>query len=230
MDEISKKLQKVRKRMAAAESRRDGRYPVRLIAVSKRQPVLAIAAAHDAGCVDFGENYVQELAEKAHTLQSTAPLKWHFIGHLQRNKVKALLAAGPVLIHGVDSAQLLSELDKRTAALEREAIAVLIQVNISAETSKRGCRPEELAALVELAVSLEGVQLRGLMTMPPAGDPERGRTCFRTLRTLAEGIGRSTVPELSMGMSHDFEDAIEEGATLIRVGTAIFGARGATAH
>lgn len=216
IEDIPARLAAVRERIANPR--------VRLVAVSKRKPAEAIAAAHAAGCLDFGENYVQELADKAEELAHLTPSpRWHFIGHLQRNKVKALLAAKPALIHGVDSPRLLREIDKR--ADEGTTVDVLLQVNVSSEASKSGCAPSEVDELVTLAAGLPRVRVRGLMTMPPAGDSSAARTCFSKLRAIAERIGRDTLPELSMGMSHDFEVAVEEGATLIRVGTAIFGAR-----
>lgn len=191
-----------------------------LVAVSKLQTTEAIVAAHATGCRDFGENYVQELAHKRAALDAL-DLRWHFIGHLQRNKVSALLATQPVLIHGVDSERLLRELDKRATT----AVAVLLHVNVAREDTKSGCSPEEAPALVALARELPRVRVVGLMTMPPASEAEAARPHFRALRELAEGVGRDVLPELSMGMSHDFEVAVEEGATLVRVGTAIFGAR-----
>jgi pyridoxal phosphate enzyme (YggS family) len=209
----------VRARIADA-AQRCGRAPgdVTLVAVSKLQPTDAIAAVYAAGCRDFGENYVQELAAKHAALAGVA---WHFIGHLQRNKVAPLLASEPVLIHGVDSRRLLAEIDKRASKPAR----VLLHVNIAGEDTKSGCAPSEVEALVDAATGMRNVVLRGLMTIPPAEDAEAARPHFRALRELAERLGRDRLPELSMGMSADYEVAIEEGATIVRVGTAIFGAR-----
>lgn len=221
MTDIEANLRAVRARCDEAQRRGGHARPVTLVAVSKRKPEADIEAAHRAGCVDFGENYVQELVDK-HAALGALDLRWHFIGHLQRNKVKQLLAVRPSLIHGVDDARLLREIDKRAGGEPR---AVLLQVNVSGEASKSGCSPAEAPALTALAHELSGVRLRGLMTMPPIGEPEAARVHFRALRELADAIGRDQLPELSMGMSHDFEIAIEEGATLVRVGTAIFGER-----
>lgn len=221
MTDIDANLSAVRAR--CEEARRRGRHgrAVTLVAVSKKKPLAAIEAARRAGCVDFGENYVQELVDKAARSQGL-DLNWHFIGHLQRNKVKELLGARPVLIHGVDSERLLREIDKRAGGEPRD---VLVQVNVSGEGSKSGCAPADVPQLVAVAGELENVRVRGLMTMPPIGEPEAARPHFRALRELADAVGRDVLPELSMGMSHDFEVAIEEGATLVRVGTAIFGER-----
>ncbi len=223
MDNIRARLEQLRDRIEAAKARRDPTLTrrVHLVAVSKRKPTSLIVEALEADCVDFGENYVQELADKAAELTSHELIRWHFIGHLQRNKVKLLLRAKPALVHGVDSERLLTEINKRAEA----PVNVLLQVNVSGEASKSGCSPEDVRPLVEHASTLDNVRVRGLMTMPPPGDDDVSRGCFRELRALAEDIGRDVLEELSMGMSADFELAIEEGATLVRVGTAIFGAR-----
>ena len=222
MNDIAQRLAEVRQRIDAA-ARRVGRDPgtVRLVAVSKKKPAPAIAEAWRAGCEDFGENYVQELCSKAAELRQEG-LRWHFIGHLQRNKVGALLATpGLVLIHGVDDERLLRAIDSRAT----EPVDVLLEVELGGEATKSGCPPEALPRLVAAARACERVRLRGLMAIPPpADDPEEGRAHFRRLRALRDS--HDAGPELSMGMSHDFEVAIEEGATLVRVGTAIFGARG----
>ena len=218
MGDIATALEAVRARITAA--RGGSSHAVTLVAVSKRKPVSAITEAVAANCRHFGENYVQELAEKAETLDKH-DIAWHFIGHLQRNKVKALLACKPALIHGVDSIRLLQEIDKRAEV----PTDVLVQVNVTGEDTKAGCTPGDVPVLVEAAQSLTHVRLRGLMTMPPAGSPDAARGCFAALRELADHIGRDVLPELSMGMSQDFAIAIEEGATIVRVGSAIFGAR-----
>lgn len=210
---IPARLAAIRDRIAAA-AERSGRHAddVTLVAVSKRQPWQAIEQAHAAGQIDFGENYGQELLEKSSLLPSS--LRWHHIGRLQRNKVKGLLGQ-VALFHGVDSARLIDAIAKR----ERD-VRVLLQVNVAGEAAKGGCSPEELPALVAQVRATATVQLNGLMTMPPAeGSP---RPHFAKLRELA---ARYDLRELSMGMSHDFEVAIEEGATIVRVGSAIFGPR-----
>lgn len=210
---IAARLAAVRARIARA-CERAGRDPaaVTLVAVSKRHPAEAVREAMDAGQRIFGENYAQELVQKAALVEGA---EWHFIGHLQRNKVKAVLGAGAT-IETVDSRRLLDEIAARASG----PVDVLIEVDVAREASKSGCAVEELAALVEAARGAPNVRLRGLMTIPPAqGDP---RPHFRALRALAEAQG---LPELSMGMSADLEAAIEEGATIVRVGTAIFGPR-----
>jgi pyridoxal phosphate enzyme (YggS family) len=220
-DDVRHRLAAVQARITAA-AERAGRAAgaVTLVAVSKRKPASAIEAVAAAGCLDFGENYVQELADKATSPGSTLPpLRWHFIGHLQRNKVKQLLAVpGLVLLHGVHDGKLLRALNQRGDT----SIDVLVQVNVSGEPSKSGCAPSELPALLETAANLERVQVIGLMTMPPAdADP---RPHFAALRELRDQQ-TLPLPQLSMGMSSDYEIAIEEGATIVRVGSAIFGRR-----
>jgi pyridoxal phosphate enzyme (YggS family) len=222
---IEQNLREVRARIAAA-SARAGRAPesVTLVAVSKKQPVDALREAYAAGCRDFGENYAQELLEKASALVDV-DLRLHHIGHLQTNKVKALVGK-VALFHGVDRTELVRELDKRAGAAGCRA-SVLIQVNVAGEDTKSGCTPVELPSLVAEALACPHLEVRGLMTMPPpCDDPEAARPHFRELRRLRDALGDARLDELSMGMSHDFEVAIEEGATLVRVGTAIFGARG----
>lgn len=224
MTTIAENLQAVRARIAAACARA-GRAPssVTLVAVSKRQPVAALREAYAAGCLDFGENYAQELLEKAAELGGL-DLRLHHIGHLQTNKVKALIGK-VALFHGVDRAELVRELDKRAAAAGQRA-PVLIQVNTSGEGTKSGCAPAALRELYAEAAACAHLEVRGLMTMPaPSDDPEAARPAFRKLRALRDSLGDPRLVELSMGMSHDFEVAIDEGATLVRVGTAIFGAR-----
>jgi len=191
---------------------------VTLVAVSKTHPADAVREAYAAGQRVFGENYVQELAGKAPALADLSELRWHFIGHLQRNKVKDVVRVG-ALVETVDSLRLAQELDKRTSA----RVPVLLQVNVAGEAQKSGCAPDELDALVPAVRALSKLELRGLMTVPPLGEaPEASRPHFARLRALAE---RHRLTELSMGMSADLEVAIEEGATIVRVGTAIFGAR-----
>jgi hypothetical protein len=191
---------------------------VTLVAVSKGQPAAAVRAAHEAGQRHFGENYVQEWRAKAEALADLADLSWHFVGSLQANKVKYLVGR-VALVHTVDREELAAEISRRSvraAAVTR----VLLEVNVAGEASKAGCRPEEAARLAEAVRRLPGVALEGLMCIPPAeGDP---RPHFAALRGLRDRLG---LPELSMGMSGDYPVAIEEGATLVRIGTAIFGER-----
>jgi pyridoxal phosphate enzyme (YggS family) len=231
---IAARLEHLRERIrAAAEAA--GRAPesVRLVAVSKGQPSSAVREAYTAGQRDFGENYVQELIKKAEELSSLSELRLHMLGHLQRNKVK-LVVAHASFLHSLDSEALALELDKRwwgrgpTERHDHDApLPVLIEVGIAGEAQKSGVAPGELPALVQSVKRCAGLELRGLMCMPPlSDDPEQGRPHFRRLRQLQVELGGPEVlPELSMGMSADFEVAIAEGATLVRVGTAIFGAR-----
>ena len=174
---------------------------------------------------DFGENYSQELLKKAADLQHLRDIRWHHIGHVQTNKVRQLVPVAH-LLHAVDRVKLARELEKRAAAAGRR-IEVLAQVNIAGEESKSGCSPDELGPLMDGLRQCEHVEVRGLMTMPPfLDDPEQVRPFFRKLRALRDRHGGpQELPELSMGMSHDFAVAIEEGATIVRVGTAIFGPR-----
>jgi pyridoxal phosphate enzyme (YggS family) len=191
---------------------------VTLVAVSKTQPPEAIREAYAAGQRHFGENYAQEWRAKADALADLTDLVWHFVGGLQTNKVK-LLAPRAAFIHTVDREELAREIAKRYAA-KGSVARVLIEVNVAREPRKAGCAPEDAARLAEAARGLAGVELRGLMCIPPAeGDP---RPWFRALRGLAAALA---LPDLSMGMSGDWSVAIEEGATIVRVGTAIFGAR-----
>lgn len=221
-------LDAIRQRIAATCSS-CGRDPktVRLVAVSKLQPAAAIREAAAAGQQLFGENYVQELLAKQEEL--SAPLQWHFIGALQSNKVKYL--QGKVsLIHSVDRFSLAQEISRQWGKAG-EIANILIEVHLGDETSKAGVAAAEAEALVRQIAALPHLRIRGLMALPPyCDDPEEVRPFFRQLRQLAQQLAALNLPgvpmeELSMGMSHDFTVAIEEGATLVRVGTAIFGAR-----
>ena len=191
---------------------------VTLVAVSKTQPVDAIREAYSAGQRHFGENYAQEWRTKAEQLADLPDLVWHFIGSLQTNKAK-YLAGAVSWVHTVDRVELARELSKRCA--QRGAtLRVLLEVNVAREPQKAGCPPEDVARLAEEVRQLPALELRGLMCIPPAeGDP---RPHFATLRALAHELA---LPDLSMGMSGDWREAIAEGSTIIRVGTAIFGAR-----
>jgi len=220
--DLAARIQSVRDRAAAA-CLRAGRDPkeVRLVAVSKTVPTDIIRAGIEAGLTILGENYIQEAQGKIEALGRT--VQWHFIGRLQTNKAKYAVRLFD-LIHSVDSLKLAEELDKR-AAKEGRRQAVLVQVNLSGEETKGGVSPEEAVDLVYQIMALPHLEVRGLMTMPPFFDqPEKARPYFTALRKLKEKIG-PPLTELSMGMSGDFETAVEEGATLVRVGTAIFGPR-----
>lgn len=208
----------MRERVEAA-AERIGRDPdsIAVIAVSKRKPAEDIAAAYEAGQRDFGENYVQEFAAKSEQLPPLDDARFHFIGKLQSNK--AGKAAGLFsTIHTLDSSKLARRLDRFGKPLE-----VFLEVKLSAEESKSGMDPGLLGAVLEDVAAASNLRLSGLMTMPPwSADPEHARPYFRRLRELAERHG---IGGLSMGMSHDLEVAIEEGATHLRIGTAIFGPR-----
>lgn len=225
---VAHNLTAIQKRIAKA-ALKAGRNPeeVRLVAVSKTKPAAAVIEAARCGQTIFGENYVQELVTKISEVEE--PVSWHFIGHLQSNKVRQI--AGKVaLIHSVDRLSLAREIDRQWGALGL-VCDILIQVNISREATKSGTSAAELVALVREVAGLPQVRVRGLMTMPPFfDDPEGARPYFRDLKVLARqvedaGIAQVEMKELSMGMSGDFETAIEEGATLVRVGSALFGER-----
>lgn len=225
---IAEHLEQIHCRIAAAAIQA-GRSPadVRLVAVSKTRPAADVSAAFQAGQIIFGENYVQELNAKAPLVQE--PVEWHFIGHLQSNKVRQI--AGLVtVIHSVDRLSLAEEISRQWAKLGK-VCDVLIQVNVACEATKSGTTEEGALELVRAISGLPGLRVRGLMTMPPFfDDPEAARPYFRELKRLAGLIASQEIPgvemnELSMGMSGDFEAAIQEGSTLVRVGTAIFGER-----
>jgi pyridoxal phosphate enzyme (YggS family) len=191
---------------------------VRLVAVSKTQPVEAIREAYAAGQRDFGENYAQEWRQKADALTDLTDLTWHFIGGLQTNKVK-YLAPRAAWVQTLDRAELARELGKRYAAAGATA-KVLIEVNLGGESQKSGCAPERVEPLVALAIGLPGLEVAGLMCIPPPDQDPRPH--FARLRGLRDQLG---LRELSMGMSADWRVAVEEGATMVRLGTALFGAR-----
>jgi len=207
-----------------------GRQPesIRLVAVSKTVAAQRVRAAVGFGITILGENYIQEAREKVDTLQDL-PVDWHFIGHLQRNKAKYAVRLFD-LIHSVDSIKLARELD-RQARKNNKIQNVLIQVNTGKEASKSGVYEEEALTLVREAGQLENIAVKGLMTLPPYFNaPEKVRPYFRALRELRDRIQAESLPgvsmdDLSMGMTGDFETAIQEGATLVRIGTAIFGER-----
>jgi len=210
----------------AEAARRAGRDPasVRLVLASKTVPAERIALAVEAGARLFGENRVQEATGKIDALEGRG-IAWHFIGHLQKNKVKYIIGRFE-LIHSVDSAALARTISEKS--LEHGLVTpILIQVNISGEASKSGVGPEELGETLQAVAALPGVRVDGLMGIPPYDpDPEASRPYFKALAGLRERHqGRVALQELSMGMSGDFEVAIEEGATLVRVGSAVFGER-----
>ncbi len=217
---------RVLERIAAAE-RRAGRSPgsVKLVAASKTQPLSLILEAHAAGISVFGENYVQEAEEKIPGLPGA---EWHMIGKLQSNKVRRAVSLFS-WIQTVDSAKRAEEVS-RCAVEARKVVPVLLEVNLEEEESKAGVAPAGLRLLAEAALGLPGLAVSGLMAIPPYGlDPEESRPYFVRLRGLRDALARefpaADLKELSMGMSGDFEAAIEEGATMVRVGTAIFGVR-----
>ena len=228
MNPIAANIKDIQNRIANA-CQTSGRplAKVRLIAVSKVKPAALVEEAYAAGQRLFGENYVQEFRDKQE--QVTAPVEWHFIGALQSNKVK-YLKDSVRMIHSVDRLSLAQEIDRQWGKIPA-VVDILLQVNIGDEESKAGCAPEQLAELARQAAQLPHVKIRGLMCLPPyCDDPEEVRPFFKQLRQLAEKIAALDIPgvameELSMGMSGDFEVAVEEGATLVRVGTAIFGER-----
>jgi len=235
---IAGRLALVRSRIDGA-ARAAGRDPasIRLIAVSKFFPLSAVLEAFAAGQLDFGENRVQEALQKIETLQKTpvptdAPIRWHLLGHLQSNKAKRAAAAFAV-VQSVDSVELLQTLDT-AAANAGVRPELLLQVDLAGETTKHGVPSGKARRLLDVAEECRAARVVGLMTLPPVPDvPEDARTWFRQLRELrdtwiAGGVPATMLRELSMGMSGDFEVAIAEGATMVRVGTAIFGERPAT--
>ncbi len=229
---IAENLARVRERIVAA-ARRAGRRSedVALMAVSKTFPAERIREAYDAGLRLFGENRVQEFAGKIDSLRDLQGGEWHLIGHLQTNKA----AKAVELFAAIDSVDSLRLAQKLNASAQQHGtkIKVLIEINVGGEAAKSGVAPEsrELEALLSAAAELEHLEFRGLMTVPPfTEDPQQARPYFRKLRELREQIAARRLPAvdmstLSMGMSHDFEVAIEEGSTCVRVGTAIFGER-----
>ncbi len=225
---LKENLQKVEENIEAACKRagRD-RSEVTLIAVSKTKPVDMLQEVYDTGIREFGENKVQEMMDKYEVLPKD--IQWHMIGHLQRNKVKYLMGKA-ALIHSVDSLRLAEEISAQS--VKHDVITdILIEVNIAGEESKFGTSKEEAMALVEAAAKLPNIHICGLMTIAPyVDDSEDNRKYFRGIRELSVDIKKKNIDNvdmriLSMGMSGDYEVAIEEGATMVRVGTGIFGAR-----
>jgi pyridoxal phosphate enzyme (YggS family) len=226
MTDIAENLRRVKERIARACGRA-GRDPgsVTLVAVSKTKGAADVEAAYGAGQRVFGENYVQELLQKQEVLARLPGLSWHFIGRLQRNKVRHLV--GRVgMIESVDSARLAAEIEKRAGDLGRK-VEVLVEVNVGGEETKAGSSADEVRAVLDAVAASRWLVCRGLMAVPPVeDDPGRSRRWFVVMREMREALGGGKIlPELSMGMTSDFEAAIEEGATIVRVGTAIFGER-----
>jgi pyridoxal phosphate enzyme (YggS family) len=223
---IAANVVQVRERVAAAIARRGAGPEVVLVGVGKLQPASALREAAAAGLLDIGENYAQELRDKRREL-ADLPIRWHFIGPVQSNKVKYVV--GSALVHAVDRVELVEALDARA---DREGVDqdVLVQVNVAGEVAKHGVRPSDVTALLDRFADCRRLHCRGLMLIPPLLPPEATRPHFAELRRLRDALLRTTRPRvelriLSMGMSADFEVAIEEGATHVRVGTALFGAR-----
>ncbi|MCD6498480.1 MAG: YggS family pyridoxal phosphate-dependent enzyme [Deltaproteobacteria bacterium] len=227
-EEIQSKLRTIMERIDAVCKRTDKKTT--LVAVSKTKPVEMIQWAHEAGCRNFGENYAQEFRDKTAELSDVTDLRWHFIGSLQRNKVRYVVGKA-VLIHSVGTVSLLDAIQSRAARADIVQ-DILVEVNLAGEPSKSGLSEAELPSMLAQFADRPNVRCLGLMTMPPFfADPEASRPYFVRLRELRDDLrprfgGNVDLTHLSMGMTADFEVAIEEGATLIRVGTAIFGPRG----
>jgi pyridoxal phosphate enzyme (YggS family) len=226
---LKDRLERVKERIRiAAEACHRPLGGIRLVAVSKTMPAKIVREAIEAGVTDLGENYIQEAREKIHSL-ARYPVNWHFIGHLQSNKARYAVRMFD-LIHSVDSLKLAKEIDKYAKKIDKIQ-SVLIQINVAREDSKSGIYVESALKLLTDISRLENVAVKGLMTMPPFFNaPEKVRPYFAALRKLrdrinAEDIPSITMDELSMGMTGDFEAAIAEGATMVRIGTAIFGER-----
>ncbi len=227
MNETRNRIIEIENRIRSACSSSGRKYEdVRLIAVSKKKSAETVLEAIESGQKIFGENYIQEAMAK---IEAISGASWHFIGHLQKNKAKFAVRCFD-LIHTVDSESLASEIGKNAARINKVQ-DILVQVKIGDEESKSGADPENLTGLVRNISKIRNLRILGLMTIPPpVNNPEEARPFFRKLRLLAEKIEAENIPdvfmkELSMGMSDDFEIAISEGATLVRVGTAIFGER-----
>ncbi len=228
MGAIADNLSQIKERIAQA-AKRAGRNSdeITLIAVSKTKPAELIQEVIDAGHYDFGENYVQEARAKIEEI-TDPQVRWHFIGHLQRNKAK-YVAPHHHMVPTIDKPKLAKEMSKRAKNAGR-VIPVLIEVNISGEESKAGIDGNQVRELIDIIAATEGLKLKGLMTMPPFLPAEEARPYFVALRNLRDELATNLPPgasldDLSMGMSGDFEAAVEEGATYVRVGTSIFGTR-----
>ncbi len=224
MTEIAARLAVVHARIEAAAIA-CGRDPktITLVAVSKTKSADDVREAYAAGQRAFGENYAQELADKAIELADLLDLRWHFIGHLQSNKAK-IVAKHAHVVHAIDSESLAKELARRISG-ERGRVDALAEVKLSHEATKHGARPEDLESVLASIEREPALRLRGLMTMPPPDDLDLARAAFSTLASLRGLLGAARLPELSMGMTADLEVAISCGATMVRVGSAIFGSR-----
>ncbi len=236
METVAERLELVRERIARA-AKEAGRDPgrVQLLAASKTKSPELIREAYAAGQRDFGENYVQELAEKAAALADLPDIRWHMIGHLQSNKARHVVQYASA-VHTVHSAKLARELGRRAADhpvpearrfISDARLVVLVEVNVGGEAQKSGCAPDELGAVLDAIDTQPALALRGLMTVPPhTDDPAGARPFFDELVRLRDAHGGAArLPDLSIGMTHDLEPAVMAGSTIVRVGTAIFGAR-----
>ncbi|HXF95847.1 MAG TPA: YggS family pyridoxal phosphate-dependent enzyme [Gemmatimonadales bacterium] len=222
---LAERLAQVRAEIARRQAAGGWSHPVTIVAVTKGFGLDAVAAALEVGLTELGENRIQEALEKTDT-EVGRRAHWHLVGHLQRNKAR-FVPGRFVMVHSLDSARLAAELERR-AAERGVTVRVLVQVNVAREPQKSGCAPEEAPALARAVAALEHLKLEGLMTMAPfTDDVEVQRRTFRALRTLRDRLQEEGLwlPTLSMGMSADFATAVEEGATVIRLGTALFGAR-----
>ncbi len=225
---IRENVEKIKEKIEKA-AQKAGRKPedIILLAASKTQPPEKIVEAYEAGIRYFGENRVQEGIKKIEALSNLKDIHWHLIGGLQTNKAKYAVKYFE-LIHSLDREALADELDKRAGKIEKVQ-DVLIEVNVGEEETKYGVKPENLEKLFEYSMQKENLRILGLMCIPPYfEDPEKSRPYFAMLREMKEQLEKKfniSLPHLSMGMSHDFEVAIEEGATIVRIGTAIFGER-----
>jgi PLP dependent protein len=227
---LSERIARVRQSLVAAAQRANRSvHDITLVAVSKTHPAAAVEAAMAEGLTSFGENRVQEAEQKIPSIGRHAA-EWHLIGHLQSNKARRAVELFDV-IHSLDSAALAQRLNRNCEEIARDSLPVLIQVDLGHEATKSGVDQQSLRETVDVVRSCDRLQLRGLMTLPPFfNDAEQARPYFRQLRELrdklqTDGAFENRRGDLSMGMTHDFEIAIEEGATIVRVGTAIFGER-----
>jgi pyridoxal phosphate enzyme (YggS family) len=226
MSTIAENLANVRERIELA-ARAASRDPsaIRLVAVAKTMPARAVQEAYEAGHRDFGENYAQELVGKSVALGRASDIRWHFIGHLQSNKVRAIVPIRSLaLLHTVDSVSLVTEIAKQAQKSARK-LDVLVEVNTGRELQKHGVNPDDLAPILDAIEAQPALVLRGLMTVPPQDLDETRRAFEEVARLREQHGGTERLPELSMGMSHDLEMAVECGATIVRIGSAIFGPR-----
>lgn len=226
-EDLGARVRVIRDRIAQHQDRGGWHHPVRIVAVTKTHGPEAVLAAREAGITAVGENRVQEALAKQDALADVG-IEWHLIGHLQRNKVRKIIGRF-ALIHSVDRMELVEEIAARVGAVPAAAPqAVLVEVNCSGAVGRSGCRPEDTAGLVRAIEASPGVSVRGLMGMAPfTEDAEEQRRAFRLLRDVRDTVAATGVPlpELSMGMSGDYGIAVEEGATLVRLGTLLFGDR-----